>query len=152
MKKYLLTAMTVICSAMLFAQEIPAEKVPSEVKTAFQSKFPDAKKVEWEMEDGLYEAEFKMKGNEMSATFDSKGIWKETETEIKVKNLPKAVSNMLANEFPGFEIDEACQVESAEHGSCYEVEIEKGDEEMEVLLKADGTILKKEMSKDESDD
>lgn len=152
MKKYMLTAMAVIGSTLLFAQEIPAEKVPAEVKTAFQSKFPEAKKVEWEMEEGNYEAEFKMNGKEMSATFDAKGIWKETETEIKVKDLPKAVSTMLAGEFPGYKIDEACKVESAEHGSCYEVEIEKGDEEMEVLLKADGTILKKEMSKDEDDD
>src|SRR6185436_9933151 len=100
-----------LCAALLsnsaYAQEIKADKIPSAVSSAFKSKFPAATKTDWEMEDGNYEAEFKMNGEEMSANFDKEGKWIETETEIKVSALPGLVSAALKKEFPDWKIEKA---------------------------------------------
>ena len=81
MKKIGLSIAAVVLSASVgFAQG----KAPSEVQKTLKEKFPDAKSVKWEKEsDGGWEAEFSMNGNETSVEFDSKGIWKQTETEIE---------------------------------------------------------------------
>lgn len=146
-----------LCAALMsnsaYAQKISADKVPSAVTSAFKSKFPAATKTSWEMEKDDYEANFNMNGEEMSANFDKTGKWLETETEIKVSALPAAVSATLKKDFAGYKINEASKVESVENGSCYEAEVEKGEETLDVLLTQDGKVLSKtkEEEKEEKD-
>lgn len=129
--------------------------IPKTIQDAFKAKYPTAQKVEWEMEDtGEYEAEFKLDGKEMSANFNADGTWLETETEIKIKDLPQAVKDAIVAQFPDFEVEEAEQVETPDLGLAYEVELEneETDEEMEAVFSADGTLLKKEMKQEDEDD
>lgn len=125
-------------------QKIKSSSVPAAVKSGFNQKFPNVKKAKWEMETAsVYEAEFKQNGEEISANFDANGTWLETETEMEAKDLPKPVMDKLKADFNGYEIEEANKVESATLGSYYEVEIEKGESNWEILIKEDGTILEK---------
>jgi len=130
--------------------------VPENVKATFQKMFPEAKSIAWSVEDSkTWEAEFKMKCKKMSANFDSDGKWIETETEMKARTLPDNVLNVVKTEFPGYRIDEACLVESPDM-KAYEIGIEKkeaGKEtELEVLVSADGKILKKDQIQEEDED
>jgi hypothetical protein len=138
------------------AQKIAADKVPADVASAFKAKFPNAIKVSWEMEKtNEYEAEFKENGGEMSANFDNTGKWLETETEIKVSALPEAVRAALAKDFAGYKTNEASKIESLKNGNCFEAEIEKGKEKLDVLFTPDGKILsktKKEKEEDQKDE
>lgn len=103
-KSIIIIAAGLLTTASACAQE---SKVPEVVKTAFVQKFPDAKKVSWDMEDATeWEAEFKLNGAEYSANFSADGIWKETEHEIKKSELPEAIAKTLAQDFSGFEIEE----------------------------------------------
>ena len=129
-----------------------ATDVPEKVKTAFSEKFPDAKKIVWEQEDeNEWEAEFKTNGKEYSATFGADGSWLETEYEIETEEIPELVKNTLDIEFEGFEIEEGEFIENSE-GNFYEFEIEKEEIEMEVLIDANGNVVKKEILKDEDHD
>lgn len=130
--------------------------VPDNVIAAFEKKFPGAKSLQWSVEDGkTWEAEFKIKCKKMSAIFDGDGKWMETETEMKARNLPENVLNVVKSEFPGYRIDEACMVESTEMKG-YEIGIEKeeaGQEtELEILVSEDGKILKKDQIEEEDED
>ncbi len=144
----------VISIAAMFSLSACGQKskdVPAEVKTAFELKFPDAKKVKWEKEnEKVWEVEFKMSGTEYSACFDADGAWKETEHEIKVSEIPAVVKSTLDSEFEGFEIDEAEMIESSE-GTFYEFELEKGETEMEVVIDPNGMVISKEAEKEDSD-
>ena len=112
-----------IMSIPAYAQKISADKVPAAVVNSFKTQFPKAEKVTWEMEDKTdYEAKFSSGSTEQSATFDAKGTWKETETEIKVSELPQPVQQTLSKQFAGYKILEASKVEDAKHGSGFEVE------------------------------
>lgn len=129
-----------------------AKEVPADVKTAFSQKFPDASKVKWSMESETeWEAEFKMDGKEYSANFDTKGTWLETEYKVEMKDLPDAVKNTLKSEFEGYEIEEIEMVETAD-GKFYELEIEKDDKEMEILIDLNGKVIKKELENEDEEE
>ena len=126
----------------VYAQKIAADKVPASVTSAFNEKFPNATKSGWEMENANeYEASFKLNGESVSANFDNTGKWLETETEIKVSELPAAIQSKLSKDFADFKIKEASKVESLKNGSCFEAEIENGETTFEVQFASDGKIL-----------
>lgn len=129
--------------------------VPQLVKDAFAAKYPNAKKVDWEMEGPkIYEAEFKLDGKEMSACFKEDGTWVETETEMKVKDLPAAIKAALAAQFADYEIEEAEQLERPDLPLGYEVEIENEEDDtiLEVVFDANGKVLEKKVEKEDDDD
>ena len=130
-------------------QKGPRPKVPEAVKKAFYQKFPNVKVEKWYKEgDNVWEAEFHQNGKEYEASFDSEGNWLETEYEIRFKDLPDAVKQVIKTQFKGYEREEIAIAETP-YGKVYEVEFEKGKEEFEVEFKEDGTIVKKEPEQEE---
>ncbi len=124
------------------------EKVPEKVKSAFNQKYPGAKKVDWDMEEkNEWEAEFEMNEKEMSATFDQNGKWLETETEIEDEDIPAAVKETLKSQFKDYEVEEAEYLESPE-AIGFEIKLEGDEEDMEVLIEKNGKILKQKMEEE----
>lgn len=129
-----------------------AQSTPSSVKSAFEKKFPKAKSVEWEKEnDSEWEAEFKMNGVEYSANFSNDGTWKETEHEIKESELPSAVKSTLIDQFGDYKVEEVEMIEAPEF-SGYEIEIEKGEETIELVIDNSGKVLKKKVEEENDED
>lgn len=144
MKNIIMLLIATMSMHFASGQKIKSSSVPASVVSGFKQKFPNVKKAKWEMETAtIYEAEFKQNGEEISANFDANGAWLETETEIEAKDLPQSISDKLKADFNGYEIEEASKIESAALGFYYEVEIEKGESNWEILIKEDGTILEK---------
>lgn len=140
-------------SNMAYAQKIATDKIPAVVTSAFKAKFPGAAKINWEMEKAKeYEATFKLNGSEMSANFDDSGKWLETETEIKISDLPVPVSSTLKKDFADFKINEASKIESSANGVCYEAELEKGKDTFDVLFTNEGKLLSKTKTEKEKSD
>ena len=124
-------------------QTVPSEKVPAPVKESFAKKFPDAANVQYEMEKKDYEVTFKNKGVGMSANFNSKGEWLETETIMIQSDLPKEVLTSVATNFVGFVTTEITKVEGPNNILSYEMNLTKGKEVYEVKFSPKGEILKK---------
>jgi Putative beta-lactamase-inhibitor-like, PepSY-like len=138
------------CADSAIAQKMSDEKIPSPVIQTFKSMFPDAMNISWEMEEAhTFEADFKNNTGKHSAAFNAEGQWIETETEMKVSDLPIPVKEAIAKEFQGYKTEEACLVDHAKHGICYEAEIEKGKESYEILLSSKGDLLSKKIEKEE---
>ena len=115
---------------------------PFRVQASFVKKFPNVKKVTWDKEsEKEWEAEFKMDGIEYSANFLEDGTWKETEHEIKKNDIPESVLATLQTQFLGYSIDGVELIENP-NGSQYEIGLEKGKEEIEVLIGTDGQLIK----------
>lgn len=125
--------------------------VPLRVKAAFVKKFPQVKKVKWDKEsDAEWEAEFKMNGMEYSANFLEDGTWKETEHEIEQKDIPDAVKATLDTELSGYEIEEA-EISETVDGLTYEIEVEKGEQELEVSIDVHGKLTHKQVVDEEGE-
>ena len=148
MKKLLILTM-----AMVFSFGITAckkVKVPEKVKTAFSQKFQKASDIDWDQEkNNTWEAEFTLKAVEMSATFTNKGVWLETETEIKLEALPDAVQKTVQAKFADYQLKGAEYIEKPDF-SGYEIMLKaKNGDKIEVLFDKSGKGLKREKITDE---
>ena len=148
MKKLsLLVVLVLTATLQSFAQD-----APTKVKDAFNKKFPNAKSVHWDKENATeWEAEFKMDGKEYSANFGTDGTWKETEYEISEKELPTVVKNTLSKTFKGYDVERAEVTETPKY-KAYEVEIEKGETTMEVVIDEHGKVLKKKVESEDDEE
>jgi Putative beta-lactamase-inhibitor-like, PepSY-like len=128
-----------------YGQPLPADKVPTNVRDAFKSKFPGVDKVEWKLKsDKNYEAEFKLKDIEVAAKFDDKGKWLETETAIEQSALPKEVLATIAKVYKGYKVIETQKVERAgDKPVLFEVHLENAEEILKVQLEPNGVIASK---------
>lgn len=152
MKQIIIVILAVTLITTAQAQKIAAEQVPSVVTTAFHAKFPTATKVTWEMENKMeYESKFMLNEAEVSANFDLAGKWIETETEIKSSALPASVQTTIKKEYAGYKIKQASNVENAMHGNGYEVEIQMGEESMDVLFSVEGKVISATENEEDED-
>ena len=112
------------------------DDAPAAVKASFAKLYPAIQKVKWGKENANYEAEFDLNKVETSCLFDASGTLLETETEIAVTALPKAVSDYVAKNYPEQKIKEASRIVDAKNVITYEAEVkgvgdlifnEKGD-------------------------
>ena len=121
------------------AQKIPEAEVPSLVKATFVKQYPDIKSVKWEKEDANYEAEFDLKKTETSVLINPSGSIVETESEIKVSELPKEVSEYVTKNLLGKKIKEASKIIDTKGVITFEAEIDKVD----YIFDAFGKLIKK---------
>ena len=123
---------------VLTALSCSAQNVPSEVKAAFAKNFPNTTVKKWDKEDGNYEANFTKDGKTMSATFDAKGTWMETETDIKVSELPAVISDYVKANYKDATIKEASIISNPSAKKMYEAEVKGKD----LLFDENGKFLK----------
>ena len=119
------------------------DDVPMVVKNAFKKDYPQVKNVKWDDEHGTYEAEFKLNNKDMSVTYSAKGMKEETETSLKVSELPKNVISYVAQKKYG-KIKEAAKIVKADGSVVYEAEVKSGD----LLFNANGTFQKLNVEND----
>ncbi|MEO8710834.1 MAG: PepSY-like domain-containing protein [Parafilimonas sp.] len=131
---------TIIAFALLTAFSCTAQNVPDAVKTAFAKSFPNTDVKKWDKEDGNYEANFTKDAKSMSATFDANGTWMETEADIKVSELPAAVTDYIKANYSGAKIKEAAVLSRPNISKLYEAEVKGKD----LLFDENGKFLKEE--------
>ncbi|MGI9526735.1 MAG: PepSY-like domain-containing protein [Weeksellaceae bacterium] len=121
----------------IYAQEIPASKVPAHIQTSFKEKFAKATDIEWEKKGELYEVEFEMNqyNEEYKAYYDIKGDLVKYKVELSDQNIPAVVSNVIKSNYPIYKIDEVEKIVQ-KNVTTYKVEIEN-DEEEEIVIYLD---------------
>ena len=113
------------------------------ITKAFDEKYPDAGKVEWETKGGYEVAEFHVSGNEMEAWFDNKGNWVMTKTEINFGLLPEAVRKSLkGSEYKDWKSTDFDKLERSNAATVYVIEVEQGEQEFDLYYTEDGILLK----------
>ena len=139
MKKYFLLFITMFSiSVYAFAVDVP--KV---VADAFAKKFPAATNIKWGKENAKeYEAEFILNGKSASANFLTDGSWVETEMQIDILEAPAPVTAAIKQKHPGTSIIKLYKIDNNKGELTYEAEIKTGNKKSEIVLKADGTIIK----------
>jgi hypothetical protein len=129
------------------AQKVEESKVPAAVTKAFKAKYPNVKDADWEKDGTDYEVEFLMATKKYESKFSADGKWMETETKMKVTEIPQSVKTGWAKtEYKDWKIENVSKVESSDAtmSSFYELEVEKAGKEKEVCVSSDGKVLKAE--------
>jgi len=110
---------------------------------AFNSKYPNAGKVEWETKAGYKVADFFIDSKEAEAWFDIDGSWVMTETDLTFAELPAEVqSSFKASNYASWHIDDVDKLERSNTEVVYVIEAEQGNEEFDLYYSADGTLIK----------
>ena len=144
MKKIiLLLAVCLLFAFSGYTYTIPAEKVPAPVKESFAKKFPSATSVVYKMEKTDYKVTFNDKTVGMSANFNSKGEWLETQTIMIESDLPKVVLTSVATNFVGYVITDITKIDGPDNVLNYEMHLKKGTVAEKVKFSQKGEILKK---------
>ena len=142
-KLMMILALLITISFAASAQKLNASKIPAAVKDAFAKKFTAATAVEWGKENAKeYEAEFKLNGKSASANFLTDGSWVETEMEINISEAPAPVTAAVQKKHPGASIVKLYKIDNSKGALTYEAEIKTGNKKQEMILKADGTVIK----------
>jgi len=129
---------------MAFSACLPVakDKVPDEVKTAFQQKYPGEDDPNWQIDkNGNFEAQFKKDGKRYRADFSPQGPWIETELTLKKKDLPKAVQVKIKSEYDTFKIVEIEEVDHSSKGRFYDVEFSLLGKKKDVEFNESGQVL-----------
>jgi hypothetical protein len=125
----------------LYAQALKVDKVPVAVKSALQSKYPEAKNVVWEKENGNYEANWGGKSKEdNSVQFTPSGTFIEIVKAIPVSQLPSNVTSYIKEHYKGAKITEAGKVTDANGITFYEAEVNRKD----IVFDENGKFIKTE--------
>ena len=123
MNKLILISAVLFCALRAEAQSIKQRDVPAAVMTSFSSLYPNASKVKWENEDGMYEGSFLTDKKETSLLFSSLEYRVKTYNERTSAYLPSGVLEYVSKEHPGATIEEASKVTDIKGVVNYEVEI-----------------------------
>lgn len=118
-------------------------KVPEPVTVRFMELYPSIKNADWEEEDGNFEAEFTISGQERKALFSADGNLIHYSEELEERYLPEPIRNVLQAQYGTFKVDEAHRVQ--QNGTAtYVVELE--DKNKEILLRFDtnGSLLQEQ--------
>ena len=140
MIRLILLAAVLCLTLQLEAQSVKERDVPAAVTSRVSTLYPDAAKIKWEMEDGMYEASFMTGNMETSVLVSSQGMLVQTETEIEVAALPKEAAIYIMQNNPGNAIQEATKRTDVYGVVRYEAELKN----MEYVFDASGKLLTEE--------
>ena len=99
--------------------------------------------LKWEKEKSNdYEASFVLNDKEVSVLYSPDGQLKETETEISISELPKAVVDAMNKKYPNVKIDEAAKIERSDNTVVYETEIKINRKTTDLLFDQNGNETK----------
>ncbi len=143
MKKIIAFGLAICIATGLQAQkstDVKTADVPEAVRTAFQKQYPDAAGADWEMKEEKYKVEFRQSGTKHMAGFDNTGTLVSHGMEIKVADVPAAVSEAIMKDHPGSKIDDAYRVEK-DGKTMYKLELD-GKPDKKVIYTADGVMVK----------
>ena len=124
------------------SQDIPQSNVPPVVVSTFTQKFPNAKDVEWELENNTYHVEFKIGSVDHDAWIESNGQLSSYKQDIRPADLPATVQAAVKKDFSGFKVSDA--VKKDMNGDItYKLELKKGGKEWEAVYADDGRLISK---------
>lgn len=123
MKNYLALIICTCIISSVFGQKISSDKVPSLVTAKFSTMYREIGVINWEKENGNYEANFSNNGLETSVIIDAKGNLVETETAFGFNSLPKPAQDYTSKYYPDVKATGIFKIVDAAGVISYEIEI-----------------------------
>jgi hypothetical protein len=150
-------AVIALASLVSFAgadeQKVPLDKLPAKVRDAVKAKFASAELIgaskEKEKDETIYEVTIKHEGHKIDVELKEDGTIIAYEKEIKVEDLPKAVSDAVKEKYGKVDYKVAEEVFKKDKLEYYEVVVTTAEKKkFEVEVSAEGKILKEEAKKE----
>ena len=114
-------------------------------KIELAERFPAAKNVKWEMDDGYMTAEFRDEfDQEVEVRYDLDANWVMTKTDMFFHNLPPTIRDAFQKSpYAQWRIDDIDFIEKVGEAPIYVLEVEKGEQEHKLIITEKGVILQR---------
>ena len=147
----ILLAAFFINSNFINAQQTKESDFSASIKSSLLASNKGAKIKKLEKEkNGLYKVRYNLNKVEYLAVYNSDGNLMETESEIKIADLPKDAADYVSKNYNAYKIKEAGKVKHVTGPIYFKAEIKKGKEE-KALLFSEGGIFIKAISEEEGE-
>jgi len=150
MKALFISSLFLLSTLFLNAQDkddmknkLQEQQLPKEVPAAFHKDFPTATNELWEKEGGLYEVNFNIDRNKMSASYTKAGYRKEIEREIDESKLPSGVHEYILKNYPGYKLKTVTKIVTDKAVTTFETEITKDNKSLDLIFDTEGKFKKK---------
>lgn len=108
----------------------------------FTQRYPDARNVEWEWEQGYYVADFNDGRHEVEAWFDERGEWTMSETDIRYEELPAEVRTAFEQgPYGTWRVDDVDLWEQANRSVIYILDVERGEQDINLHYSEYGDLI-----------
>ena len=144
MKKIIYIAAFAILTLFTTSSFAQLRKLPAEVTTAFQEKYPNAKAVEWRDKLSSFTASFQQDSTTYIAQFSSKGEWENTEEAIDKSELPELVkAGYDKSKYADWNFGQVSKIEMPNNEIQYRIEVARGDiKKRNLYFNSEGRLLK----------
>lgn len=148
----LMAALSMMAAGLQSCNDDEPLVVPSEVQKSFTQMFPGEDNAGWGTRAGHYVASFKNSGNnDVDAWFSQDGQWWMTETDIPFNALPAAIqATFEASEYAAWKVDDVDMLERNGLETVYVVEVERGEQEMDLYFNINGVLFKEVADDDDN--
>jgi len=121
----------------LVDNDIPASKVPSVVKNAFEQQYANAVDIEWEKKKPNYEVDFEITNVDYAVLYNPEGRIIMTKQDIPEAELPSIIAEKIAADFPDHYIDDVDKIDIDDR-VLYQVELDGSVRDRKIVYTADG--------------
>lgn len=121
----------------------PLEGLPQQIKDYLNTHYSGAKIIEYDTERGITEVDIFHDNRYKEVKFSQDYAWISTSWDILEKDVPAVVMATIRNQYAGYQIDDIEYVERAAGVAVYLFELEKGEEDLYVMVDEAGNIVQK---------
>ncbi|HYI78399.1 MAG TPA: PepSY-like domain-containing protein [Chryseolinea sp.] len=139
MKTFILFIFAAGYTSAACTQDIAQADIPSLVLNSFQSKFSNARDVEWERKGALFKVEFEIANRDHDLWLDEGGNIKKHKEELSETDLPAAIKQKLNSDFKEYRVDDVDKIET-EGKVIFQVDLDGKSGDREEWFSADGTM------------
>jgi hypothetical protein len=127
-----------LLSTQAFTQSSDRTPLPTPVKEQFDLLYPEARKIKWSAQDGMYAAHFRNQKHKTIIVLDEGGSVKRIEADIRVSALPRKASVYLLEEADARRIRQATIIAPTDGEIIYEAGIGSAGE---YVFDSDGDLI-----------
>ncbi len=120
--------------------DITMSEVPSIVENTFKSKFVQAKNVEWEFANNIYEVSFEIENVDHDALLDSSGNLLKYKYKIDGTAVPQSVRTFLKENYPQEKWNDAEYIEDKD-SKYYQIELDGFFTDKKLVVDSSGKLL-----------
>lgn len=132
-----------VLSAGVVSADVPESSVPVTVRDALKAAYAGVSHVEWDYKQAInvYEADFDVNGRDVEVKLSPAGQIIQVKEDITIASLPEVVAAAALKQLPQGRITDA-EKRTVGNVVTYKVEVEQGEKDVDVVLSADGKVLK----------
>ncbi len=130
-------------SAGVVFADVPESSVPASVRDALKAAYAGVSNVEWDYKQAInvYEADFVVDGRDVEVKLSPAGQIIQVKEDVTIASLPEVVATAALKQLPQGRITDA-EKRTVGNVVTYKVEVEQGEKDVDVVLSADGKVLK----------